>query len=296
MKAMAKLILMLVVLGLISTRVHATSVWTNSAGNGLWNTAVNWSNGVPSTSGGDTAVFDGGTTGRTITLASPQPKNIAIVFRSGAGSYTFAAGTSGYVDNQAASGSINTDAGMTNDQMFAWVKIGNTQTWNLNGSGDVTISPTLEHANTWGDTYVQTLTLNVNDPGAVLTFGSFAQDRRLTTIKNGPGRLVLKGVVDWPYGTNGAAFVSSSFVTTNGSLDISAATLKLEDHAAGRALKTGQSYLVVNYTNATLVGNASFTSISNLPSGWQVLNLPAQYKIVLREIPPLPKTTVTFVW
>lgn len=284
MRTFSVAIIMMAAQCLLSTQVMATSVWTNSVGNGQWNTAVNWSNGVPVTTGsGDTAIFTASTAGRAISLTGTAPKNCRFIFKAGAGSYSFSGAT---VDNGASSLPFTTELGMDGNQTFSSLKIGQDPQWLLNGSGDVTIS-SIFCSTGWTASQVNKATFNVSHADAVLTLGGFAQGKAFNPFtKKGAGKLVFTGTVDWPYGLNGSTFVQTKFRVEAGSFDISAATLKLEDNAAGIALKSGQTYTIIDYSGATPVGNPMFTAIQGLPAGWEVVNMqPSGNMIVLREKP-----------
>jgi fibronectin-binding autotransporter adhesin len=290
LKNVTSLMVIVAVLFVAGGRALAASyTWTGGAGNGNWTNAVNWDPGVPPNNGGHTVVFDNGLATTTNKINHPTARPIQMNFRfvSGARSYNF---NDDYIDNSG-NANLSTELGMTNDQVFTGWRVGTSSSWTLDGSGDITISD-LWNNNTWdlvnGVTFTATIT---ND--AVLNIGGYRQIRRITTTKNGPGKMVFTGTIEHPYGTNAAGgFISSSNRINSGSVDISAATLKLINKTSGNPLKAGQVYTIMNYSNATLVSGASYASVSDVPPGWEVFHDAANYKIVLREGSGRPKGTI----
>jgi hypothetical protein len=124
-----------------------------------------------------------------------------------------------------------------------------------------------------------------NSGGTIALTTDAGMGIRYTVTKNGAGLLTLKGANDWAFGVNNGAFTSSLHRATAGSIDVSAAVLNLEQYG-GFTFQAGQTYTVLNYSGATLVGNASFASITGYTqTGWQVYNDAAASKIVIKEIP-----------
>lgn len=278
-----------------ASQLPGVSIWTGAAGDGQWTSAANWSPGVPVNSATplDTAAFDGSGPGGTLTWpsTSSRPKNVHIAFKAGAPSYAL---NGDYFDNAAGNLTLTTEAGMVNAQTVKNIKVG-TFTWTLNGTGPVTITQGLQNSNGWVNNQVNSATFQINPASAVLTLGGFAQTKRYNTTKTGSGSLVLTGTVDWTFGLNAGAFVSGNYTASAGTIDVSGATLKLEDNSGGTALQSGQTYTIVNFAGATLSGGANFAGFIDVPSGWEVVVDTPNNRIALREIPLPPATTVVAI-
>lgn len=292
LKNMANLVMVAALLWIANgVASAATNTWTGGGGDGNWTNALNWDPAVPAFKGTNTwAFFDNGSaTNGAIAWGTPTDSlritSVSFNFLSGARSYLFREDN---IDNSG-SGDVTTEIGMTSDQTFTGWRFGTTTpNFILNGSGDVTVS-NLFHQIAW--TAANGISINTvvtND--AVLTFGglkavSQAYGRRIAITKNGPGKLVLSGGIEYPYGTNQfGVFTSTTVRVVSGEIDVSAAALKLTNSLAATAyvIPTNVTYMLVDYVNATLVGNASFASVSNLPAGWEIFNDSARSRIVLR--------------
>jgi len=291
MNLVTRTLLAAALLSLLCGHAMATTTWTGGAGNGDWNDANNWDNGVPSKTVTDTAVFDSATTGATITWgtgSASRPKNTNFSFLSGAHSFNFAG--SDFIDNKSNTRTIQTASGMNSNQTFTSTMRVANHTITLDGAGDVTFNQ-LDNTDVWGDTSTNSGGWAVNNADAILTVDGFTQIRKYTLTKSGAGKLVLSGTIDFAYGMNGTTYVGSYLQTSGanaGTIDLSAATANLESHLeTGENLQVGAKYTLVNYANATLIGAGTmgFASATGLPAGWTLFNDTTDKKIYLQQIP-----------
>lgn len=116
------------------TTAISQTTWNPTAG-GSWNNIANWSSGIPTAA--TTANF-GGTTAQAITLdvATASAAGLNFSTATGAGAFTFNAGTPTGAFSIGASGITTSTANVTINPAVA---LAANQTWSTNGTGTITV-------------------------------------------------------------------------------------------------------------------------------------------------------------
>ena len=242
----------------------AQTTWTGTSGTS-WNTAGNWSNGVPSASG--TAVFAGTTSTQPTDTAGSL--NIGLVqFNSGAGAYTLGNfGNSGqffFTDG----GGITVNAGVTtNQKIWTWIRPAAT-------SGTSTVAITNNGTGLLDlNTFMTSFNPGTNSLGILSVGGSgttqFAQVLERTSsnvtsvVKNGSGTLIILASAAGASGATTAGYFS-------GSTTINGGTLQLGDSTA---LGSGTGSIVFGGGTLRYSGSNTVDYSSRIRSGTSAISI-----------------------
>lgn len=256
----------------------ATLTWTGSTSSDFGN-AGNWLNGVaPAASApvsGDTAEFGTAGAGRTTVTLGANRDGVTIKFLENAPSYDISGARVGNV--------VDVAVGLaTNQKLTSALRTSGGVNVNHQGTGTLTLGGISNGSGAQGTVYVST----INAVGNVtFTAGVAASGRIVRTDKTGAGTLAYTSTYDFK--------ISDSTVATidvqAGRLNTSAMTLVLEALNTDVApTLTLPSYVLIDYVGAALTPFSTsqvFAAVTNLPSGYQVVNDTVAQQVRLQVIP-----------
>lgn len=244
-----------------------------------FNTATNWrlpsgdvSTLVPAS--GDTAQFGANPASTSVTLSANRD-GVTIEFLAGAPSYSISGRRVGNV--------VRVDAAVTNPQQL---------TSALRASGGVTVRNDSQAQLTLGGidnssaSQATLYTSEITATGDVAFTGAVqASGRIVRTVKTGGGTLAYTSSYDFKISDTTVATID----VQEGTLDTSNMTLVLEALNTDAApTLTLSSYVIVDYSGATLdtfTASQVFGAVTNLPSGYQVVNDTASQQVRLQLVP-----------
>ena len=218
------------------------TTWTGSAGDGSWNTAVNWSSaGVPNNGGGNTYVVTIGTPGGTVALAGGisidglMMTSTAIKMTAGgSNSLTLAAGPSSLINSQIIGGTLTTNGTLTLGGASINSSLINNGVIQADNTGITTLTGTVTN-NAAG-------VININSaPLQLEAGGTYTNNGNINVGTGGAGALVLDGSP-----VNGA---SGNTVTLGGT-----GTLTLGNNSGNAIMDTGSTVTLVNGAGHTIQG------------------------------------------